>query len=130
LRIWVEETTLSQDEEYVVKVELKNQSGTDKEIAYYTHSADLVWPYIDDWWYSPSITEPGGALFQTIANGEHYHRIFRLSCSGWVPSVGYFGFLPKGNYELRFCARFYLNLDSDNQQYIVILSNAVEITVI
>ena len=121
LTISVEQTSLPQGEDFRVDVELKNNSGEDREIVY----SILFWPSIPDWHPFGGIAidppEPQSRLFE--ANGTMRNiGIWGSEDEPWL--VGFD--LEPGTHELRFRATFWL---ANDEQQVEVWSNAVLLTV-
>jgi len=130
LTIWVEETTLRQGENFVVNVELRNDSGEDHEIArYFLFYPDIPkenWRFqrIQPLWPTFELFKNNNIISQTI-NLNHYYE------------------LSQGVYQLTVKAKFFLDWEQpenpenepapwevpDNARQINISSNTIEITV-
>jgi len=128
LTISVEETTLPQGENFIVNVELKNNSGEDKEIVH----VFLFWPHIPNWHL---LEEWGG-----IAIDPPYPKTRLIEAGGVIRNITFDGregggwlignTLEPGTHELRFVATFSLNCGQDDQQPIEVSSNTIVLTVL
>jgi hypothetical protein len=132
LTISVEETTLNQGENFRVNVELKNNSGEDREI---THSF-LFMPYIPNW--NLLADDMGGIA---IDPPEPQTRL--LEADGILKNIGLMGddavepwligtALEPGTHELTFRARFHVFFGSEAPrpyQEFEVWSNAIMLTV-
>jgi len=140
LRISVIKATLSWGENFVVNVQLKNQSDVDVEIGFLSTPVD---PRIPHWtfpfsWYFPLLGKPPSPRLLTIKSNEIYHD---TSPAGGTWLIGghhsgerrpqdYERLLPKGNHELRFIAMFSLNTGTDSHKSITFWSNTIYLAVI
>jgi len=138
LTISVEETTLTQGENFQVNVELKNNSGQDVEITY----SLLFWPHIvgmpniDGMVITPPhlrtvLFEAGNVLANTgMGSGLLEEGVRKSEPCSFVGTPWEFGHsLEPGSYELHFVASFIINSGRDGEQSVSIRSNMVLITV-
>jgi hypothetical protein len=132
LTISVEETTLPQDENFRVNVELKNNSGEDHEIAYMF----LFTPNIPgEHWIASGRVPPPWPFIELFENGSTISRVINLD---W-----YYELSP-GVYQLTIEAIFFIDWDqpppllengyiswdiTNSAQQINITSNTIELTV-
>jgi len=127
LTISVEETSVSQGENFRVTVELRNDSEEDHEITYNF----LFWPTIPDW----NLLDDLGGI--DIDPPEPQSRLFEANSV--IRNIGIWGSdveawfigntLDPGTHVLRFRAMFYLDGVYFEQQPIEIWSNTIVLTV-
>ena len=140
LSISVEQTTLSQGENFVVDVRLKNLTENNVEIG---HTWPYLRPVIEDWTFPPQHPVGNPFLFFTIEAGGYFQKNYQIGgyeLYGFASANDEKWVLPLGSHELRFHAQFTTCADSNNppqgtppnwpaMEWISFYSNTIKITV-
>jgi len=125
LTISVENATVKQGENFTVNVELKNNSGEDKEIFFdYLFSPTIQgWDLFAEWGIYYDIFGKSIALFEAgsvlcVKGSPMQNNVWEIGST-----------LEPGTHELRFLADFYLNWGREDLQQIEVWSNTITLIV-